>query len=617
VCLFLDRARLRLPDFDLTPNNTAAIAQICRKLEGIPLAIELATARVDALSIGQISERLRDQLGLLSAGGRTAVPRQQTLRGTLDWSYELLSEPEQMLFGRLSVFAGGWTLEAAEAVGAGEGIEECDVLKLLSRLVDKSLVMSEASGADALRYRMLEPIRQYAREKLEESGEAEAVRHRHAAYFLSLAKRAEPELLAGRQEEWLERLEREHGNLRAALGWTFSREETELGLLLGTALWRFWDMHGHLSEGRGWLERGISTSGSMKTRTKARALNGAGYLALWQGDYEAAEVLVKESLTLNRELEDEEGIAFALANLGVVSVLGQRNLASVPALLEEAIALRPQVRNRRTLAYMLVCEGLVLASQIDAEGTYMIHDKSTAVRFQGLLEQSLGLFHEIGERRGVDLSLVALGFAELILGNYGRATALLRELLHLSRTLDDKLSTQYAVFGFASVAASQGQFARAARLWAAADAVREASGVRLPPLTHALTGYEGRVAAVRAELGEEAFEEARREGGSMTVEQAVEYALSEEESAPLVVPATPEQPAISGPAQQVLTRREQGIAILVAQGLTNRQIASELSISEHTVATHVKKILRKLGFHARSQVATWLTEQGLFPLDRH
>ncbi|HET7271428.1 MAG TPA: BTAD domain-containing putative transcriptional regulator, partial [Rubrobacter sp.] len=508
VRLFLDRTRQRLPDFSLTPDNTEAVAEICRKLEGIPLAIELATARVGALSVRQISERLRDPLSFLSTGRRTAVPRQRTLRGTLDWSYELLSAPEQTLFGRLSVFAGSASLGAVETVGSGDGIEEGDVLNLLSRLVDKSLVMAEVIELDRLRYRMLQPIRQYACEKLEESGEAKIVRCRHAEFFLALAKRAEPELLAGRQEEWLERLEREHGNFRAALGWSFSQGEADLGLRLGTALWRLWDLHGHLSEGRRWLERGISASGRTRTSTNARALNGAGWIALWQGDYEAAKMLVEQSLALYRELEDTDGIAFSLANLGLVSILGQINLESVPAISEEAIELRPKVRNPRTVAYMLVCEGLVLVSQVDAEGNYMIHDANTAAKFRALLGQSLVQFRKIKEMRGVGICLTALGFAELILGDYGRATALLRELLHLSRKLDDKMSTQYALFGLAGVAAFQGHSVHATRLWAAADAVREATGVHLPPLTHALIGYERSVAAVRAELGEEAFEEA-------------------------------------------------------------------------------------------------------------
>ena len=208
------------------------MARICERLDGIPLAIELAAARV-GLSVEQIAERLDDSLRLLSAGSRTASPRQRTLRGTLDWSYALLSEPERRLFCRLSVFAGGWTLEAAEAVGAGGQTEQSDVLDLLSRLVEKSLVVAEATGGGGVRYRMLEPIRQYAREKLQEGGEGEEVRRRHASFFLALAEEAEPRLRGPEDMEWLERLEVEHDNLRAALSWALERGEAELGLRSG------------------------------------------------------------------------------------------------------------------------------------------------------------------------------------------------------------------------------------------------------------------------------------------------------------------------------------------------------------------------------------------------
>ena len=236
----------------------------------------------------------------------------------------------------------------------------------------------------------------------------------------------------------------------------------------------------------------------------------------------------------------------------------------------------------------------------------MIHDANTAAKFRALLGQSLVQFRKIKEMRGVGICLTALGFAELILGDYGRATALLRELLHLSRKLDDKMSTQYALFGLAGVAAFQGHSVHATRLWAAADAVREATGVHLPPLTHALIGYERRVAAVRAELGEGAFEEAWTEGNRISPSQAVEYAL---EPTPLIASATPEELPV-GERPETLSRRERGVAILVAQGLTNRQIASELSISEHTAATHVARIFKKLRLHSRSQVATWVISQG-------
>ncbi|MBA2534363.1 MAG: hypothetical protein H0V21_05090 [Rubrobacter sp.] len=273
VRLFVERARGRVPSFSLDSRNALAVAEICGRLEGIPLAIELAAARVGTLSTEQISKRLDVSLELLTRGGRMAEPRHQTLKGTLDWSHDLLPEDEKKLFGRLSVFAGGWTLEAAEAVGTGEGVEEGEVLDLLSGLVDKSLVVAGRAERGRVRYRMLEPIRQYARERPEERGEGEELRRRHAGFFLALAEEAEPELFGPRDVEWFECLEVEHDNMRAALSWALERAEAELGLRLGGALWPFWEAHGHYREGRRWLEEALEKEGrSTSGMVRAKAL---------------------------------------------------------------------------------------------------------------------------------------------------------------------------------------------------------------------------------------------------------------------------------------------------------------------------------------------------------
>src|SRR5215218_6422799 len=288
VRLFLDRARLRVPDFELTPENGRAVAQVCRRLEGIPLAIELATARVGPLAVEEVVQRLEDSLGLLTTGPRTAPPRQRTMRATLQWSHGLLSEPETKLFRRRSAFAGGWTLEAAEAVGS-DGLGGANVLDVLSRLVEKSLVVAEATEGGRMRYRMLEPIRQYAREKLEEGGEAEDVRRQHASFFLALAEDAEPRLWGAEDMEWLERLEADHDNLRAALSWALERGEVELGLELAGALWTFWEAHGHFSDGRRWLEEALEKADRVSVAARAKALEGVTWLAFRQGDIKCAE----------------------------------------------------------------------------------------------------------------------------------------------------------------------------------------------------------------------------------------------------------------------------------------------------------------------------------------
>jgi predicted ATPase len=300
VRLFMERARYRNPAFILSPQNAQAVVEICIRLDGIPLAIELAAARV-GLPVEQIVARLDDSLRLLTAGSRTATPRQQTLRGTMDWSYELLSEREQLLFARLSVFAGGWTLEAVELVGVGDGIEEGDVLDLLLRLVDKSLVVAEATGEGGVRYRLLEPVRQYALQKQEESGEAEEVRSRHAEFFLALAEDAEPRLRGAEDVEWLERLEREHDNLRVALSWALERGEVELALRLAGALWTFWQAHGHLGEGRKWLEEALAEDDRASVAARAKALEGVCWMAIDWRELDRAEAAAQAGRSRDRK----------------------------------------------------------------------------------------------------------------------------------------------------------------------------------------------------------------------------------------------------------------------------------------------------------------------------
>jgi predicted ATPase len=302
VRLFVERVRSRRSEFALDSRNAPSVAEVCRALDGIPLAIELAAARIGTLSVAQISERLEHSLGLLTGRDRTSPERQRTLRGALDWSYELLEEEERELFGRLSVFAGGFTLEAAEAVCAGEGIEHDEVLDLLGHVIDKSLVVAEPAEEGALRYRMLEPVRQYGWEKLQESGKAERTRKWHAEYYLALAEEAEPELSGVNEGVWLERLEAEHGNLRAALGWSLEDGDAGLGLRLAGVLGGFWYKHGHLSEGRMWLDRELAEGSAAPAIERATALDQAGWIALYQGDLEPSVALLDESLSLFKEL---------------------------------------------------------------------------------------------------------------------------------------------------------------------------------------------------------------------------------------------------------------------------------------------------------------------------
>jgi predicted ATPase/DNA-binding SARP family transcriptional activator len=300
VRLFVDRVRSHRPRFELTEENARSVAEICQRLDGIPLAIELAAARARAMTVEQIATRLDNSLRLLTGGDRTATPRQQTLKGTLEWSYDLLSRSERELFCRLSVIVGGFTLEVAEALMSAKQEEMAaeDVLQLLSQLVDKSLVVAEESGGGSLRYTMLEPVRQYGQQQLEESGKAERVRQRHAEHYLALAEEAEPELRGARQVSWLKRLEKEQDNLRAAMSWLLRNGELEKAARLGWALWFFWWIHGHFAEGRRWMEVALVKGAAMPASSRAKALLAASIMADGQADRRSAELLLEESLSL-------------------------------------------------------------------------------------------------------------------------------------------------------------------------------------------------------------------------------------------------------------------------------------------------------------------------------
>jgi predicted ATPase/DNA-binding SARP family transcriptional activator/DNA-binding CsgD family transcriptional regulator len=601
--LFLDRAHRRKDDSPFFGRDLQAVVRICRRLEGIPLAIELAAARTAALSVEQIDERLEDSLGLLTTGFRSAPQRHRTLRATLDWSYALLSETERNLLGRLSVFAGGFSLEAAEALGSDEGVGEGEVLDPLSRLVEKSLVtLEEGQQDETIRYTMLEPVRQYARQKLKESGQDDAAQEHHADYFLALAEEAESELSGPNQETWLKRLEREHANLRAALAWALdpahSREpterRTELGLRLAGALGRFWGVYGP-HEGLRWLERGLARGGVAPKPALAKALYEAGWIELFRGDYESAIALLEEGLTLFRELGDRRGVATSLVNLGFAALhLGNKERAA--ALRREVEELQSEPLDRFTLAWLTTFLALATAYEGDYE------------RSAALAGESLAIYRELGDKRGVSLCHIDLGFIELIRGDHERAAGLLEESLRVLGGSEDMFCLAYGIFGLAAVAGARREPGRAARLWGAAESLREEIGVvSLTQWELQAYDYEGRVSAARNMLGDDgAWEEVFAQGRAMSAEEAVEYALSQE-----VSPATLESPPADRRTDAPLTRREREVAALVALGLANHQIAQELHLSERTVENHVSKILRKLGLASRTQVATWATEQRL------
>jgi len=598
VRLFVERAKYHHPDFVLTPRNVETVAGICRQLDGIPLAIELAAAWAGVLSVGQIAARLGDPLKLLTTGSRTAPLRQQTMRGALGWSYNLLSTSERRLFHRIAVFVGGCTLEAAEAVATGNGINEDDVLHLLYGLVNKSLVVAKSNDDGPLRYRMLELVRRYGVERLEESGESDTVRQQHSTYFLALAEEADPQLRGAQQEVWLDRLEREHNNLRAALSWMLARDETGLALRLAKALGEFWHMRGHLDEGLQWLEACLTKGDTAETTTRAKALASAGYMACSQGDYERSIALNERSLALSRKLADTVGAAVALSNLGWTSLL-QNQCEQASKLAQKALTLQRTVGDASGVSRSLPVLALVMVAQRDYERALALH------------EENLRLARKVEDSFAIILSLMVGALAFLGLGVHGRVRDLYAEALELSRQLNMRQLTATHLHVAAALAGSRGQPVRSARLWGAAEALREAIDTIFSPFEHRL--YEAYIAAMHARLAKTTREAAWAEGRAMTYEEAVEYALSEELRVSTCIP-TPEERTAEIPAT-LLTRREWEVAIHVGRGLTNRQISAQLVLSEHTVAKHVRKILKKLGFQSRAQIANRVVAWPLPPSD--
>jgi predicted ATPase/DNA-binding SARP family transcriptional activator/DNA-binding CsgD family transcriptional regulator len=593
VRLFVERARSRLLAFELTEENARAVARVCLELDGIPLAIELSTARMGTLAVEQVAQRLEASLGLLSGGDRTVAPRHQTLRATLDWSYELLGQDERALFRRLSVFAGGWTLEASEAVGAGDGIEEDEVLDLLSQLVNKSMVVVEGDG---LRYGMLEPIRRYGMEQLGASVEADAVRRRHACWYFELAKEVEPWSRGARQEVWLEQLEREYGNLRAALSWALERGEVDPGLWFGGALAEFWYMSGNLGEGRRWLEAALAKCGDASpTPARIKALVRAGWIAWEQGDCVSSVAMSEEGLMLSREIGDMTIEIAALTNLGWAALLSD-DLERASALAEEAIALGRTLGDSGGVARALLITGLATVASGDHEHALKVH------------EESLALARKAGDDVAAALSLGMGVFASLGQGAVQLAQALCEQSLAIPPQPRILNACAFQLRAAATLAAAQELPARSARLWGAAESLQETIGAALSPVELRVHGPY--IKAARQDLGEVAWEVALTEGKAMTVEEAEAYAEREDRERPRRVLAL-KAPQQSRQHDQGLTRRQREIALLVARGLSNRQIASELTISQNTVANHVASIARKLNAPSRSRIAVWVTERGL------
>jgi non-specific serine/threonine protein kinase len=569
-------------EFALTDGNAGAVAEICRHLDGLPLAIELAAARIRVLSPQEVLSRLSDPFALLTDSTRDRPARQRTLRDAIAWSHALLPDSERRLFRTLSVFRGGWTFDAAEAVHG----QSVDVLEGLSSLVGWSLVRQNTGKDGETRFSMLETILEYARGELVARGEEEQVRALHAAYFLALAECAEPALRSKEQAAWLDRLETEIDNLRAALEWLTDRRKVESALRMCAALAWFWGIRGYWTEGRTWLERALDgTAGSQFDRTpvRMRALQGAGWLAHVQNDGDSARKLLEESLSIAREADDGHAIAWALHLLGRVTYF-EGDFTAATELGQAALALSRAVDDQWVAGWSLH----LLGRAAHLRGEY------GAAR--GLYEESLVVRQEVGDRDGSSIVLALMGMLAFHERKYEEARTLAARGIRLAHELHYGWNEANALATFACVALATGQSVRATRLGAAAERWTRALAVTLVPDHRA--ALDAAMERARADLGQLAFSAAWGEGDAMSTDQAVAYALED---------SVTQQTASDGQ----LSPREREVALLVARGLTNRQLAHVLVISTRTADHHVANILAKLGLDTRAQIAGWVERMGM------
>jgi predicted ATPase/transcriptional regulator with XRE-family HTH domain len=552
VELFVQRARDVKPAFAITVENAAAVIQICQRLDGLPLAIELAAARSKIFPPPALLAQLGSRLTFLTGGARDAPARQQTLRATIEWSYVLLDAQEQALFRRLGVFVGGFTLPAAAAVCNSPGALERDVVARVESLVDKSMVRADLSD-DEPRFFMLETLREYALERLMESGEAEAVQRQHAQFFLALAEEAEPQLFFALRAHWLERLECEHDNLRAALRWCSDQQAAEAGLRLGGLLCPFWETRSYLTEGRKWLAELLALAAARpRTAARAKALLGAGSLAYAQGDHVSAETLLTESLAIGREVGDWESIAWSRERLGGITGMRRQDAQSI-AYLDESVALFRAIGNQRGAAWSLAGLGYQWQLMGDATAAGRLLEESVAIgrkigdtsvtafalhmlaqvrERQGDLitarvyeEESLAIWRGQRDPRNMAFTIVVLGRLALAQGHNAAARALWNEGLPIAAKVQDPWCIGCFLGSFVALAAAEHQPVRALRLAAATDTVFQMVGTPLPLATGDLV-ERGREQAMQA-VDAATQAAARAEGQAMTLEQAVAYALEE------------------------------------------------------------------------------------------
>ncbi|MFC0865107.1 LuxR C-terminal-related transcriptional regulator [Sphaerimonospora cavernae] len=587
VRLFAERAAAVLPGFQLTEANRETVAAICERLDGLPLAIELAAVRLRALSVEQVLERLDDCFRLLTSGSRAAQTRQRTLRASIDWSYDLCTEAERLLWQRVSVFRGGLDLEAAEEVCSGDGIAGEDVLDLISGLIEKSVLIREERQRAGVRYRLLDTIRAYAAERLAESGEENALRRRHRDHFRRRAARARAELFGPDHVVTSLRLREEQPNIRAALEWSFDEPgEARAGLEMAADLLYHWRVGYQVGEGRRWFDRGLALD-SEPGEVRARALAAAAWLAVIQAEYEPAAAMLAESGAIAERLGLKHVLAYVTTYSAMVA-MGRGEIDRALRLYREAADDHRAARDPVGLAVVLNRLCLVYGLRGD-------DDRATAVG-----QESVTLCEKHREQWHRAYAMTALGLEAWRLGDLRQATAREQEALRCLDRLDDLPGAGISLEVLAWTAVSEKQFERAARLFGVLDRVWQAVEASMSEFG-CLRRYHDECEALTLEaLGETAFRAAVKRGAKMSYGEAIRYALKEE---------SPERTETAGVPGRLwpLTRRESEIAELVAQGLSNKDIAAALVISQRTAEGHIEHILDKLGFNSRTQIAAWLS----------
>ncbi|MDV7085522.1 protein kinase domain-containing protein [Rhodococcus opacus] len=584
VTLFVERAAAAVPGFALTEENSATVAGICHRLDGLPLPIELAAARLRAMSPEQILGRLTDRYTLLTRGSRGAPTRQQTLRLCIDWSFELCTAGEQLVWGRVAVFAGSFELDAAEQV-CGEGLGLDELLDTLTSLVEKSILIREEYGS-VVRFRMLETLREYGYEKLEQTGEAVALRRRHRDWYEALTLAAEAEWISARQLEWIARLKREHANLREALEFSVD-DDPAAGLRIAVALFLFWSSQGLYNEGRRWYDQLLVRQSGPPTLDSIKALYSHSVMAFAQGDLQVATALVEEARTLTADTSDPLLRAYVDCADGMLA-LYSGDLARACSQLDIALAEFTERGDRMLQVAILYPLGLAYGLSGRTDQAIECH------------ERALAITEAHGETMYRSHSLWALGIAVWKQGDASRSVQLIEQSLKLTKQVRSPRVAAACLEALAWISFERRDALRAATLMGAADGVAQSIGSTAVIHTNLILYQEEYAQKARQELGDKAFGAAHRKGEQLGFDAAIAYALHEQQAG-TSTPATA--------ASTRLTKRERQVADLIAEGLTNQAIADRLVISPRTAQGHVEHILAKLGFTSRTQVAAWVVER--------